>query len=70
MQDYKPQRQISNEELKKAREIFFSLDSDMSGSIDAEELGIMLRSLGQNPSDQELKDLIVRPRPLDTGPET
>ena len=58
--DYKPQRQISEQELKKAREIFFSLDSDMSGSIEAEEIRIMLHSLGQNPTDEELQELIVR----------
>lgn len=38
--------------------MFFELDRDGSGSIDAEELGMMLRSLGQNPTDEELKELI------------
>ena len=38
--------------------MFFDLDRDGSGSIDAEELGMMLRSLGQNPTDEELRDLI------------
>ena len=41
-----------------ARKMFFELDRDGSGSIDAEELGMMLRSLGQNPTEEELKDLI------------
>ena len=59
-QDYKPQRKISDQELAAARQIFFALDVDASGSIDADELGVMLRSLGQNPTEQELKDLIVR----------
>tara|TARA_B110000046_G_scaffold89240_1_gene97341 strand:+ start:83 stop:415 length:333 start_codon:yes stop_codon:yes gene_type:complete len=58
--DYKPMRKITDEELNAARQIFFALDCDASGSIDAEELGVMLRSLGQNPTEQELKDLIVR----------
>jgi len=58
MSDYKPQRKITDEELNAARKIFFDLDCDASGSIDAEELGVMLRSLGQNPTDSELKDLI------------
>ena len=40
-------------------QMFFELDRDGSGSIDAEELGMMLRSLGQNPSEQEIKDLIA-----------
>merc|ERR1711988_1994165 len=41
-----------------ARKMFFDLDRDGSGSIDAEELGMMLRSLGQNPTDEELHELI------------
>lgn len=39
--------------------MFFELDRDGSGSIDAEELGMMLRSLGQNPTDEEIKELIA-----------
>ena len=56
--DYKPPRKISDKELEAARKMFFELDRDGSGSIDAEELGMMLRSLGQNPTDEELRDLI------------
>ena len=40
-------------------QMFFELDRDGSGSIDAEELGMMLRSLGQNPTDEEIKELIA-----------
>ena len=39
--------------------MFFDMDRDGSGSIDAEELGMMLRSLGQNPSKEELDELIA-----------
>ena len=56
--DYKPPRKISDKELEAARKMFFDLDRDGSGSIDAEELGMMLRSLGQNPTDEELHELI------------
>lgn len=59
-QEYKPQPKISDEELAAAKKMFFALDGDSSGSIDAEELGVMLRSLGQNPTEKELADLIVR----------
>ena len=38
--------------------MFFDMDRDGSGSIDAEELGMMLRSLGQNPTEKELDELI------------
>lgn len=56
--DYTPPRKITDKELELARKMFFDLDRDGSGSIDAEELGMMLRSLGQNPTEQELQELI------------
>lgn len=56
--EYIPPRKISDKELEAARKMFFDLDRDGSGSIDAEELGMMLRSLGQNPSEEELIELI------------
>ena len=62
--DFKPPRKISDKELEAARKMFFELDRDGSGSIDAEELGLMLRGLGQNPSEQELIELIDS---VDTG---
>jgi Ca2+-binding EF-hand superfamily protein len=55
---FKPMKKISDEELEAARKMFFDIDRDGSGSIDCVELGMMLRSLGQNPTEQELKDLI------------
>lgn len=55
---WKPPRKISDEVLQKAKAMFFALDKDSSGSIDADELGVMLRSLGQNPSEEELQALI------------
>jgi len=59
IRDYKPNVAISDDELQAAKRIFFELDRDSSGSIDQEELAYMLRSLGQNPSEEELKQLIV-----------
>jgi len=56
--EYVPPRKISDKELEVARKMFFDLDRDGSGSIDAEELGMMLRSLGQNPTEEELNELI------------
>jgi len=56
--NWAPPRRLTDSELKAARTMFFQLDTDGSGSIDAEELGVMMRSLGQNPTDDELKELI------------
>ena len=55
---FKPPKKIPDAMLQKAKTMFFSLDRDNSGSIDSDELGVMLRSLGQNPSDEELQALI------------
>lgn len=39
--------------------MFNELDSDLSGSIDAQELESALRRLGQHPSEQQVLDLIA-----------
>lgn len=53
-----PPRKLTDAELQRARTLFFEIDSDSSGSIDADELGMAMRRLGQNPSQQELRELI------------
>ena len=50
---------ISDEQLQQAKEAFFRTDKDGSGSIDREELGFMLRSLGQNPTEKELSRVMA-----------
>lgn len=40
------------------REVFQLFDKDGNGSVTAKELGTVLRSLGQNPSDVELLDMV------------
>jgi len=49
---------ISDEELARAKAAFFQVDSDGSGSIDKEELGQMLKNLGQSPTEEELQAMI------------
>jgi|TARA_B110001469_G_scaffold84868_1_gene80351 Ca2+-binding EF-hand superfamily protein len=49
---------ISDEQLQQAKEAFFRTDKDGSGSIDREELGFMLKSLGQNPTEAELSKMM------------
>jgi len=46
---------ISCSEVKEAFELF---DKDHSGFINSKELGMVMRSLGQNPTEQELMDMI------------
>lgn len=40
------------------REAFCLFDKDGDGTITTSELGIVMRSLGQTPTDSELKDMI------------
>ena len=53
-----PDRPLNDSELAAAKKLFFQLDEDESGSIDEYELGVMMRNLGQSPTDDELKSLI------------
>jgi len=57
--DFKPPRKISDKELEQARKMFFELDRDGSGSIDAQELSVMFTALGQSPTEDELNALIA-----------
>merc|ERR1711871_534616 len=50
--------ELSQEQQEAYRETFVLFDRDGGGSIDAKELGTVMRSLGQNPTDDELNDMI------------
>ncbi|TMS34778.1 hypothetical protein L596_002300 [Steinernema carpocapsae] len=49
---------ISEEELIEYKEAFRLFDKDGNGSISSKELGVAMRSLGQNPTEQELLDMV------------
>ena len=50
---------LSNEEIENCRVAFEKFDKDGSGSISDWELRAMLQSMGQDPSDEELFDMIA-----------
>ena len=50
--------ELDLEELEEWRTIFNLFDVDGDQSITCQELGVVLRSMGQTPSDQELKEMI------------
>ncbi|OCT44800.1 hypothetical protein CLCR_06356 [Cladophialophora carrionii] len=49
---------LSEEETKAFKDVFAVFDKDGSGTITAQELGEIMKSLGQNPSDSELQDMV------------
>ena len=49
---------LDPEEMEEWRTIFNLFDVDGDQTVTAEELGIVLRSMGQNPTQQELMDMI------------
>jgi len=52
------QDQLSQEQISEFREAFSLFDKDGDGSITTVELGTVMRSLGQNPTEIELQDMI------------
>lgn len=50
---------LSPEQIKMYKEAFSVFDKNNRGLVSTKELGVVLRSLGQNPSEAELTDLIA-----------
>jgi len=50
---------LTNEEIEACREAFQKFDRDGSGAIDSFELRATLQSMGQQPTDEELFDMIA-----------
>merc|ERR1712226_318545 len=51
--------QLTDSQVDDFREAFLMFDKDKSGSIDSKELATVLRSLGMNPTPQELANMIA-----------
>ncbi|RAO69366.1 uncharacterized protein BHQ10_005378 [Talaromyces amestolkiae] len=49
---------LSEEQIARFREAFAVFDKDGNGEITAEELRDVMRSLGQNPTESELQDIV------------
>ena len=49
---------LTDEQIAEFKEAFQIFDKDGDGSITTKELGTVMRSLGQNPSDEEVRQMI------------
>ncbi|CAK9154281.1 unnamed protein product [Ilex paraguariensis] len=50
--------QLTEEQIAEFKEAFSLFDKDGDGCITSKELGTVMRSLGQNPTEAELQDMI------------
>ncbi|ORY02522.1 calmodulin [Basidiobolus meristosporus CBS 931.73] len=50
--------QFNEEQIAEFKEAFSLFDKDGDGSITTKELGTVMRSLGQNPTEVELQDMV------------
>lgn len=53
---------LSEEEIEEFKQAFALFDKDGDGTISSKELGTVMRSLGQNPTEQELEVSLGRLR--------
>ncbi|XP_067682358.1 calmodulin-like [Haliotis asinina] len=49
---------FTDEQISEFKQCFAHMDKDGDGMITTKELGIVMRSLGQNPTEAELQDMI------------
>ena len=50
---------LSNDQIDELKEAFIVYDTDGDGAINSKELGYVLRTLGQNPTETELEDILL-----------
>uniref|UniRef100_A0A0K0DNN2 Calmodulin n=1 Tax=Angiostrongylus cantonensis TaxID=6313 RepID=A0A0K0DNN2_ANGCA len=51
-------RQLNEEEIDQFKEAFLLFDKDGNGTISTKELGVAMRALGQNPTEQQILEII------------
>lgn len=56
----KSTKELTEEEIEDYNEAFNNFDKDGNGNIDEGELGVVMRSLGYSPTNQQLKDMMAK----------
>lgn len=51
-------KELTDEEIEDYKEAFGNFDKNGDGNIDEGELGVVMRSLGYSPTNQQLKDMM------------
>ena len=59
VREFQVEHGLDNEQITLYETVFMMLDLDGGGSIEEEELRIGLQSIGKNPSDNELKEMML-----------
>ena len=49
---------MSEQEREEFKDVFTMFDKDGDGTVSTKELGVVMRALGQNPTDEELWEMI------------
>ena len=49
---------VSDQQIQEYKETFLMFDKDGDGTVSTKELGAVLRSLGSNPTPEEIDDMI------------
>eukprot|EP00397_Hematodinium_sp_SG-2012_P060343 GEMP01078446.1.p1 GENE.GEMP01078446.1~~GEMP01078446.1.p1 ORF type:complete len:159 (+),score=50.14 GEMP01078446.1:136-612(+) len=55
----KIQVNFSEDQIEEFKEAFSLFDKDGNGTITAEELGVVMRSIGRNPTNEQLRQMIA-----------
>ena len=53
---------LSDESIEEFREAFTLFDRNQDGTVNSKDLGNVLKAIGQNPSDEETRQLVQRVR--------
>ena len=51
---------LSDESIEEFREAFSLFDRNNDGTVNSKDLGNVLKAIGQNPSDEETRQLVQR----------